>query len=55
MPGKKSGSKGGEWKDISSQVGFFYSPVESNPPIRRPVRRVVTKHTNSNRKFAQSK
>lgn len=55
MPGKKSSNKGGEWKDISSQVGFFYSPVDTSPPVRRPIHRVTHKHTQSNKKFAQSK
>ena len=30
MPGKKQTRKDGGWKDISNEVGFFYSPIVEN-------------------------
>lgn len=55
MPGKRTANKEGEWKDISSQVGFFYSPIDNRAPVRRQPRKVTTKHKPTKRKFAQTK
>lgn len=54
MSGRRPSKKREEWKDISSEVGFFYSPIrEDTRPHRSNARK--TNQMRHNKQFALTK
>ena len=54
MSGRRPSKKREEWKDISSEVGFFYSPIhEDTHPHRSTARKSNQKR--HNKQFALTK